>query len=788
MPAGKSVNDKAQAITKSIIADHSNGSRVLNAENYAIVKNTITERVKWHRSMNQWEFVTNWCDLLEALICNTDLQCKVTLSLIKSESLLNMQQFDEAQKLAEKLVEISESSRTIEMLFKTMLHAQRPVDIAVNHFIDTIRKGQMRSAKGIAASTELCKENLSRILSCVGIAQSSKSLLPMERDRASQLLLKEWLNQYAALKMWTIETSPSEGLENRMVEETLDTEQSSPTMTYFGVAKDVVQLFLTHNMERKSATQSKAKNVPPILDRLIKDNDEKVRVHTSEFAFVVAAEPSIDLSLKASETNTSLQLNVTSIIDNQDQKGSQSVENKLVGEYNNPEIIAVNEKEQNVPKISDQHGDFYFIGTDLNHDESSLAIHEFKCSLKELKEEVLTLLHTVISVIKSLKSSSATVDLLGDINDLSWLATLGWDLGKVLIDQTIGTFDENPTTGHTVTTKDQRYEASANFFEAAEELYANIPLTIDGTSETQRCICLLISAAARLDMETNRTVNHTPVDGTTSNVDNSERFSTPSKRKRQRSSDHCFETSCETSPIANSNMETALSNLHKAVEILREHSDFEDADTRNLRKRLVLIEFACLCKLMDIKRCQRFIKEKEAIFLSMTPDELMSCADTARFEVGGSQDIYRQMLAYALQVSVRSTERASRNVLMSQIHCKLIESSPTRQTALFQVEEFEQWVVSLIGPELNSCGGGTGTGTGIGNIGNDRVASRELFIAPYRFILFTADMDLDGECVDRIVSLAYNYGVTLVDLDQVILAEKFVTKARQQSNYHFLHT
>lgn len=31
--------------------------------------------------------------------------------------------------------------------------------------------------------------------------------------------------------------------------------------------------------------------------------------------------------------------------------------------------------------------------------------------------------------------------------------------------------------------------------------------------------------------------------------------------------------------------------------------------------------------------------------------------------------------------------------------------------------------------------------------------------------------------IDRIVSLAYNYGVTLVDLEQVQLAEKFVSKA-----------
>jgi len=37
--------------------------------------------------------------------------------------------------------------------------------------------------------------------------------------------------------------------------------------------------------------------------------------------------------------------------------------------------------------------------------------------------------------------------------------------------------------------------------------------------------------------------------------------------------------------------------------------------------------------------------------------------------------------------------------------------------------------------------------------------------------------ELHQDCVDRIVSLAYNYGVTLVDLDQVALVEKFVSKA-----------
>ena len=41
----------------------------------------------------------------------------------------------------------------------------------------------------------------------------------------------------------------------------------------------------------------------------------------------------------------------------------------------------------------------------------------------------------------------------------------------------------------------------------------------------------------------------------------------------------------------------------------------------------------------------------------------------------------------------------------------------------------------------------------------------------------SAALQLDGESVDRIVSLSYNYGVTLMDLDQVALAERFVLKA-----------
>jgi hypothetical protein len=151
------------------------------------------------------------------------------------------------------------------------------------------------------------------------------------------------------------------------------------------------------------------------------------------------------------------------------------------------------------------------------------------------------------------------------------------------------------------------------------------------------------------------------------------------------------------------NLSCTLKNIHKAVEILKQHSDFEDASTRTVREQLVLLEFACLCKSMDIKRCQQFVREKEAHFLSMmTAEELMTCVSVARFEAGGSLEICRAMLMYALQVCARTNhggQHHNNNQLMSQIFCRLIESSPSRQSALDKVTEFEQWALSLLAAE-----------------------------------------------------------------------------------------
>ena len=67
---------------------------------------------------------------------------------------------------------------------------------------------------------------------------------------------------------------------------------------------------------------------------------------------------------------------------------------------------------------------------------------------------------------------------------------------------------------------------------------------------------------------------------------------------------------------------------------------------------------------------------------------------------------------------------------IGELYCRLIEGSPSRQMALEKVQEFEQLLVGTCGKEIEDV------------------------------------HNFDSDHVDRIVSLIYNYGVTLVDLDQ----------------------
>ena len=777
---GKSLNTKAQSITRSIIADHSSGSRVLSTKNYDTVKKVITERVNWHRSMEQWEFVCEWCDALDMLICNSDLQCKIALSLIKAGSLIHLNDFESALAASETAISISKSSRTVEMHFKALLHARKPVDIAVQRFIQLV--GEEKSNNPLIEYTDGCLEKLSRIMACVTVARSSQKLSDLERNRATRLLYKEWMKMYASSQMWKSMPQNDE-TDFRFGEETNGNQdrRPTPTVTYLRAAIDLGNLYLKDFMQRKllrarpaersrfdcrtsSAAQSNfaaeamvtvegsAPSPTPPSDSLQRKSavtTEKVTCTTMvvyptanhTLAFMNQCVEEVDTTKVEVAEPTGDQLGDSShsrpdyiiVLDGAAAPAlaaTHSIEYETSEAVKQPEVrLQVLEQEPaSLPMTSTNRSDadYFFFGVqdlDQQYDENSF-LYSFSCSLLDIQCEILSLLEEVAANIESILRATGLTSHLGDTEDISWLALLAFNLGKLLLEPRLCIFEtanssDPPTATATappsVPDTYQRFELSAKLFEIAEKLYSSIPLLVESGCESKRCHCLLVAAAARLDMEN---IPAATINTTKRPREPGAQYETPPRTKRRGDSGTAtiastsLPTAVSVSGVgdSNSNLTYALMDIHKAVEILKQHSDFEDSSTRTIRKQLVLIEFACLCKSMDIKSCQQFVREKEAHFLSMmTAQELMACVSVAHFEAGGSLEICRAMLMYALQVCARTNhgeQRNSNNLLMSQIFCRLIETSPSRQSALDKVTEFEQWAMSLLAAENHEGGRG----------------------------------------------------------------------------------
>ena len=300
---------------------------------------------------------------------------------------------------------------------------------------------------------------------------------------------------------------------------------------------------------------------------------------------------------------------------------------------------------------------------------------------------------------------------------------------------------------------------------------------------------------------------------------------------------------CRGGPISgpsSMNLEIARVNAQRAQRLLRAQADFEDCRGKLLRKTALLLEFTVLCLWRDSGQCKAFLSERQGSFLGLSAADLKTCADRAKRSHGISTEVTRILLGYALQVCTREVDMSNletaghqdmdtlasadngsaaersgedddgieackggiehENVgscvrgsvnsglwLMSNLYRQLIELSPTRQSALEKVEEFEQLARSVqqegtaLDCEYDTTIGEEGKRSDPAALASDPAATSGGVVDAHdtrvqhhhhqsRSPFNTAD-------VDKIVTLAYNYGVTLVDLDQVHLAEKFVARA-----------
>lgn len=375
----------------------------------------------------------------------------------------------------------------------------------------------------------------------------------------------------------------------------------------------------------------------------------------------------------------------------------------------------------------------------------------FSCPLNVLRKDVLVLLEDMISTIAALERSDQPITVLGNAQDLTWLKRLANNLAVVLLRRSGQVYKNSDTPLRLVT--------AARFFEISQFLGSKqVAGCASGggygesgsESATDLAAALINASACRIDAEPSvpsqqsSSSRHelTLSSVTQSGVDVMLQPGTSG-------SSHPAETASAplTSGIPSNNLAQARMDVQEADRLLQALSDFDDPRAKRLQNMALVIEFAAVCKAGNQRQCEGFLRERHNAFLRQSASELRRCAHVAREEV--SMEAARSLMNLALQICVRDSGGSPDYRLMGALYAELIDTSPSRKHALQKVEEFEQLASNLTAPPSSAS-----------------VAE------PSDAVNTFAPDD-----VDNIVSRAYNNGVSLVDLDQLEMAETFVCKA-----------
>lgn len=431
----------------------------------------------------------------------------------------------------------------------------------------------------------------------------------------------------------------------------------------------------------------------------------------------------------------------------------------------------------------------------------------FSCSLGALRRNVLSRSHGVVALLKQVDSDGCELTSLGAYDDLEWLADLCWNLGTMLTPLAATSFTEaagaarptlisnpareqpeQPTRSENVYSACRLFTA-AEFFESAVHMYAVIPYEDTSIRTLNQCVCLLLASGARLDADTflrNAVREGRESLETTHSVGYEDGSASAALLGGGLGDTHegapiSIVTKCAEVGIffgANSvkmNLEKSRENAMDAKKVLTEylHSNdrtesFTDKGVM-FRKVAFVYEYTVACRL-GANEATSFWGNRKEDFLALSAAQLLQCFYIAQKEPGGTTELLRAMLNFSLQVCNR--EIPTDYSLMGSLFLRLIELSPSRSAALERIEEFEQLASSS----------GRSSSSWETSLPSERPDTTTSFInEDYN--------DLSGHCrngpgsqfdiqdIDRITSTAFNYGVTLSELGQADLAEKFISRA-----------
>ena len=696
---------RAIEITEAIVNDHVTMERRLNVNQIKRVKDMITERIHWHRSVGQWQPAINWCQFILQLLPKESVEDRVMAMLWRADALLQQGDVNKAWDTAMESVTIVRSTRTIIMAFKCTLLAKGPEE-AVERLMELLQYSKEAHEHD---SLQHHTDDLDRLLLCCRVAK--ESIRESESDIAISLILGKWLKLFESCRAWRISLIQSTHLnDQKSNSEDFYEGQSNTKMTatYFSVLCELQQLSLNKYLEKSgqkndSSTPTTKRLLTNIMDKATTSRREDNEVSNLNNDFNENNKKSVDSEEKdikldtSSPKSTSFSLPMKNPLRTppMDSEGilNSAKRMRLSGSYEPglhsqehsldsdveidgdmvSELIRSHGKRSKSPAIRQvqshtsmddvQDGLLPFDGTPSvddplpdariypdafirpTEDEKVLNQYRFHCSLFTLEQEVLAKNLDAITLVQVIQKDGYDISCLGCIDDMQWLGDLCWNVGCLLMKTDICKLSDEEFSNASVqqNTLASRFIMSSKFLETAQQIYFVIPEQDEIYSTRNQVFCLMLASALRLDAETMMLPSSTEFDNTSSVLKPDDMIQ---------------------------------KNLHLANQMLRRNLGFADENDKQLQKIALILEFSYLCRtgsaLLD-----SFVENRKNSFLELTPNELQQCADIATSEQGGSAIVTRLMLGYAIQKGAR--EDVPNYALMGELYSRLIHLSPTRQ-------------------------------------------------------------------------------------------------------------
>jgi hypothetical protein len=555
---------------------------------------------------------------------------------------------------------------------------------------------------------------------------------------AVSLLLQLWLLYFAQEKCWRLCDSHKQ-LQPRPAD--------SRNESYFSVLIELIQHYTTTKLTPKCLTGGA--RLKPVMSESVDKNVKRKRKQEE-----VSEE---GLSKRSSEDDEFTA--VASLL---------NLKSTSTKDVSAPVVAILPETPSHFPSVPSTSEDSMFHV--LSEEEAGhvyLSVSN-KPLVADINVTVVPILLLTMELLRQADSDRVNVaDCIGSDDEIKWVADTVWNMSLLLLKKS-----EEPcdlASGRSVSRVCEedavgRLGTAALLLEIAEQLYCKLGKMISSntgqsgfTLAAQRCLCLTRACAARLDADTllqafksthaaaeSKFVSAGSCDGGMS-----QQLEVDTSRNLTQIKDNIklVESLYLLLPRSNKLNVNCTSSESLCLQSISENPLI-------LKNMMVLFSLTVACK-SSSQTMNLFIQDNAPQLLQLTSEQLLACAHITSLErKGGCTDNTRTLLTLALQVATRDSGTSASGFgggcggygIMGHVYCRLIELSASRKQAVETIEEFAQLLQTTATVPNSGCGAG-------------------------------CDARFSIEDVDRITVLAYNYAVTLGELDDVVIAERFISQS-----------